>query len=165
MNLMRRKSSERSSVVSESERQCGVRVMGESELVRVRVSEAERLSEDALFWVRRLVATLAYKAEALELQKQLRHIQSQFDMHTGQALSLIQGRRARVAATSTVNGHLTDLDDSLSARNLEVENEDLLFILETIVDKCMNTAEAEDEADDPGALAAVGCLRAISTIL
>ena len=29
----------------------------------------------------------------------------------------------------------------------------------------MNTAEAEDEVDDPGALAAVGCLRAISTIL
>ena len=29
----------------------------------------------------------------------------------------------------------------------------------------MNAAEAEDEADDPGALAAVGCLRAISTIL
>ena len=96
----------------------------------------------------------------------------------------------------------------------EVENEDLVFTLETIVDKfgeemapyalglcqnlvlfasifiwfytyiqkcltiffiiniqaaafwrCMNTAEAEDEADDPGALAAVGCLRAISTIL
>ncbi|KAJ6379498.1 hypothetical protein OIU76_016189 [Salix suchowensis] len=64
----------------------------------------------------------------------------------------------------------------------EVENEDLVFTLETIVDKfgeemapyalglsafwrCMNTAEADDEADDPGALAAVGCLRAISTIL
>ncbi|KAF6165461.1 hypothetical protein GIB67_028020 [Kingdonia uniflora] len=31
--------------------------------------------------------------------------------------------------------------------------------------KCMNTAEADDEGDDPGALAAVGCLRAISTIL
>lgn len=29
----------------------------------------------------------------------------------------------------------------------------------------MNTAETDDEADDPGALAAVGCLRAISTIL
>lgn len=29
----------------------------------------------------------------------------------------------------------------------------------------MNSAEADDEADDPGALAAVGCLRAISTIL
>lgn len=29
----------------------------------------------------------------------------------------------------------------------------------------MNTADADDEADDPGALAAVGCLRAISTIL
>ncbi|KAE8670295.1 Importin beta-like SAD2-like protein [Hibiscus syriacus] len=30
---------------------------------------------------------------------------------------------------------------------------------------CMNTSEADEEADDPGALAAVGCLRAISTIL
>lgn len=29
----------------------------------------------------------------------------------------------------------------------------------------MDTSEADDEADDPGALAAVGCLRAISTIL
>ncbi|KAL8487473.1 hypothetical protein ACS0TY_023515 [Phlomoides rotata] len=69
----------------------------------------------------------------------------------------------------------------------EVENEDLVFTLETIVDKfgeemapyalglCqnlaaafwkfMNTAEEDDEGDDPGALAAVGCLRAISTIL
>ncbi|XP_057754517.1 importin beta-like SAD2 [Arachis stenosperma] len=69
----------------------------------------------------------------------------------------------------------------------EVENEDLVFTLETIVDKfgeemapyalglcqnlaaafwkCMNSAEADEEADDPGALAAVGCLRAISTIL
>lgn len=31
--------------------------------------------------------------------------------------------------------------------------------------RCMNTAEADEDADDPGALAAVGCLRAISTIL
>lgn len=29
----------------------------------------------------------------------------------------------------------------------------------------MNTSEADEEADDSGALAAVGCLRAISTIL
>lgn len=65
-------------------------------------------------------ATVAYKAEALELQKQLRHLQSQFDMLTGQASALIQGRRARVAATSTVNGHLTTIDDSLSGRNLQV---------------------------------------------
>ncbi|KAL6002878.1 secondary alcohol dehydrogenase (SADH2) [Asimina triloba] len=69
----------------------------------------------------------------------------------------------------------------------EVENEDLVFTLETIVDKfgeemapyalglcqnlaaafwkCMDTSEADDEGDDSGALAAVGCLRAISTIL
>ncbi|CAI8606518.1 unnamed protein product [Vicia faba] len=69
----------------------------------------------------------------------------------------------------------------------EVENEDLVFTLETIVDKfgeemapyalglcqnlaaafwrCMNSAEADDETDDPGALAVVGCLRAIRTIL
>ncbi|XP_076945680.1 importin beta-like SAD2 [Bidens hawaiensis] len=79
------------------------------------------------------------------------------------------------------------LDEFLKLMN-EVENEDLVFTLETIVDKfgeemapyavglcqnlaatfwkCINTAEADDvEADDPGALAAVGCLRAISTIL
>lgn len=31
--------------------------------------------------------------------------------------------------------------------------------------RCMNTAEADDEAGDPGALAAASCLRAISTIL
>ncbi|XVF32077.1 hypothetical protein REPUB_Repub17cG0050800 [Reevesia pubescens] len=65
-------------------------------------------------------ATVAYKAEALELQKQLWHLQSQFDMLTGQASTLIQGRRARVAATSTVNGHLTTIDDSLSGRNLQM---------------------------------------------
>ncbi|XP_042481836.1 importin beta-like SAD2 [Macadamia integrifolia] len=78
------------------------------------------------------------------------------------------------------------LDEFFKLMN-EVENEDLVFSLETIVDKfgeemapyalglcqnlaaafwkCMNTADADDEADDPGALAAVGCLRAISTIL
>lgn len=31
--------------------------------------------------------------------------------------------------------------------------------------KCMNTSEADAEAEDAGALAAVGCLRAIGTIL
>ncbi|KAJ6801624.1 importin beta-like SAD2 [Iris pallida] len=79
------------------------------------------------------------------------------------------------------------LDEFFKLMN-EVENEDLVFTLETIVDKfgeemapyafglcqnladafwrCLSTSEAAaDEADDPGALAAVGCLRAISTIL
>ncbi|BFG42619.1 hypothetical protein CerSpe_288940 [Prunus speciosa] len=65
-------------------------------------------------------ATQAYKSEALQLQRQLRHLHSQFDMLTGQASALIQGRRARVAATSTVNGHLATIDDSLSARNLQM---------------------------------------------
>ncbi|XVF81283.1 hypothetical protein PTKIN_Ptkin15bG0143100 [Pterospermum kingtungense] len=41
-------------------------------------------------------------------------------MLSGQASALIQGRRARVAATSTVNGHLTTIDDSLSGRNLQM---------------------------------------------
>ncbi|TXG49367.1 hypothetical protein EZV62_025242 [Acer yangbiense] len=65
-------------------------------------------------------ATMAYKTEAAELQRQLRHLQSQFDMLTAHGSALIQGRRARVAATSNVNGHLTILDDSLSARNLQM---------------------------------------------
>ncbi|KAL9269091.1 Importin beta-like SAD2-like protein [Drosera capensis] len=79
------------------------------------------------------------------------------------------------------------LDDFFKLMN-EIENEDLVFTLETIVDKfgeemapyalglcqnlasafwrCMSTAEADEDGDDPsGALAAVGCLRAISTIL
>ncbi|XP_016470298.2 AUGMIN subunit 3-like isoform X4 [Nicotiana tabacum] len=65
-------------------------------------------------------ATLALKAEELELQKQLRRLQSQYDMLTGQASALIQGRRARVAATSILNGQQATTDDSLSARNLEM---------------------------------------------
>ena len=83
-------------------------------------------------------ATIAYKAEALELQKQLRHLQSQFDILTGQASALIQGRRARVAATSTVNGHLTTIDDSLSGRNLQVWNskQSLITLIATIFKTC-----------------------------
>lgn len=64
-------------------------------------------------------ATLAAKSEASKLQKQLQHLQFQNDMLTEQASALIQGRRARVSATSTANGQLTTIDDSLSARNLE----------------------------------------------
>ncbi|XP_048630675.1 importin beta-like SAD2 isoform X2 [Brassica napus] len=78
------------------------------------------------------------------------------------------------------------LDEFFKLMN-EVENEDLVFTLETIVDKfgeemapyafglcqnlatafwrCLNTSEASDDSDDMGALAAAGCLRAISTIL
>lgn len=78
------------------------------------------------------------------------------------------------------------LDEFFKLMN-EVENEDLVFTLETIVDKfgeemapyalglcqnlaaafwkCMRSSEGEEEEDDSAALAAVGCLRAISTIL
>jgi HAUS augmin-like complex subunit 3 len=65
-------------------------------------------------------ATLAYKTEAADLQRQLRHLQSQFDMLSSQASTLTQGRRARVGATSVVNRHLTTIDDSLSGRNLQM---------------------------------------------
>lgn len=69
----------------------------------------------------------------------------------------------------------------------EVENEDLVFTLETIIEKfgeemapyalglvtnlantfwkCMDTEDFDEEEDEPGALAAMGCLRAIGTIL
>ncbi|XP_010442275.1 PREDICTED: AUGMIN subunit 3 isoform X2 [Camelina sativa] len=65
-------------------------------------------------------ATLAHKAEALELQRQLRRLQTQYDLLTGQSSALIQGRRARVAATSAVTGQITTIEDSLSARNLQM---------------------------------------------
>lgn len=86
---------------------------------------ARRDNQEALFGAEEGLkdirdATLAYKAEALELQRELRNQQSQLDMLSGQASALIQGRRARVAATSNVNGHLTLIDDSLSARNLQM---------------------------------------------
>ncbi|XP_020217522.1 AUGMIN subunit 3 isoform X2 [Cajanus cajan] len=65
-------------------------------------------------------ATMAYREEALALQRQLRHLQSQFDMLSSQASTLTQGRRARLAATSNVNGNLATIDDSLSVRNLQM---------------------------------------------
>ncbi|XP_022633271.1 AUGMIN subunit 3 isoform X3 [Vigna radiata var. radiata] len=65
-------------------------------------------------------ATLVYREEALALQRQLRHLQSQFDMLSGQGSALTQGRRPRLAATSIVKGHLSNIDDSLSVRNLQM---------------------------------------------
>lgn len=65
-------------------------------------------------------ATLAYKAEALQLERQLGQLQSQFDMLSSQASALMHGRRARVAATSLMTGQLGAMDDTLSARNLEM---------------------------------------------
>ncbi|KAL4564805.1 hypothetical protein LXL04_028876 [Taraxacum kok-saghyz] len=47
-------------------------------------------------------------------------LQSKYGMLSTQASALIQGKRARVASTSIVNGQLTTIDDSLSARNLEI---------------------------------------------
>ncbi|KAK7321086.1 hypothetical protein VNO77_31274 [Canavalia gladiata] len=47
-------------------------------------------------------------------------LQSQFDMLSGQASTLTQGRGARLAATSIFNGYLTTIDDSLSGRNLQM---------------------------------------------
>ncbi|RWR72245.1 AUGMIN subunit 3 isoform X2 [Cinnamomum micranthum f. kanehirae] len=65
-------------------------------------------------------ATMLYKKEASELQKQLKHLQSQFDLLVGQASSLIQGRKARAAVTSTINDQLSLLEEKLSERNLEM---------------------------------------------
>ncbi|PNT76325.1 hypothetical protein BRADI_1g47080v3 [Brachypodium distachyon] len=65
-------------------------------------------------------AKVAYRAEVFELQKQLARQQAQFDLLSGQASSLIQGRRARVSAMSTVNVQLISLDEILSSRNIEM---------------------------------------------
>lgn len=65
-------------------------------------------------------ATMEYKKEASELQKQLRRLQSQFDLLAGQASALIQGRKARGAATSTISDQLSLVEEKLSERNLEM---------------------------------------------
>ncbi|KAM4077901.1 hypothetical protein ACJW30_12G175100 [Castanea mollissima] len=63
--------------------------------------------------------------------------------YVSMSLGLVVGfwGEAQVAATSTVNGCLTNLYDSLSVRNLEA----------AAFWRCMNTAEAEDEDDGPSA--------------
>ncbi|KAL1207490.1 AUGMIN subunit 3 [Cardamine amara subsp. amara] len=65
-------------------------------------------------------ATSAHNAEASELERQLKRLQTQYDLLTGQSSALIQGRRARVAATSAVTGQITAIEDSLSAKNLQM---------------------------------------------
>nr|ATG71216.1 AUGMIN subunit3 [Callitropsis funebris] len=80
--------------------------------------EAVLGTEESLTEIRE--ATAAYRAEALELQKRLRRLQNQFDLLSGQASALIQGRRARVAATSSTNGQLLFVDEKLASRNMEI---------------------------------------------
>ncbi|CAL5037216.1 unnamed protein product [Urochloa decumbens] len=75
-------------------------------------------SEETILDIRE--AKLAYRAEVFELQKQLARQQAQFDLLAGQASTLIQGRRARVSAMSSVSGQLISLDEILSSRNLEM---------------------------------------------
>ncbi|GKF24732.1 hypothetical protein Tco_0077054, partial [Tanacetum coccineum] len=58
-------------------------------------------------------------------------------------------------------------DSNLAEPSMIAKDQDLgkeLWDFSCCIWKCMNIVEA-DEADDPGTLAAVGCLRAISTIL
>ncbi|XP_074286182.1 AUGMIN subunit 3-like [Silene latifolia] len=88
-------------------------------------------------------ATLSYKAEALELQRQLSQLQSQFDTLTGHASSLIQGKRARVVATSSVTGQLSTMEDSLSTRNLEMN-----AVLGRIVSTAQELAHYHSGDDD-----------------
>ncbi|KAG0470815.1 hypothetical protein HPP92_016921 [Vanilla planifolia] len=85
-----------------------------------RIDNQEALfgTEERLIDIRE--AKLAFKAEALEMQKQLERQKSQFSLLAGQISALIQGKRARVAAIAAVNGQLLTLDERLSARNLEM---------------------------------------------
>lgn len=82
--------------------------------------EAVLGAEESLKEIRE--ATLAYKAEAAELQKRMQRLQSQLDVITGQASGLIQGRRARSAAASTASGNLLVAEEKLANRNLEVNS-------------------------------------------
>ncbi|XP_078429813.1 HAUS augmin-like complex subunit [Wolffia australiana] len=66
-------------------------------------------------------AKMAFKAESLELQRQLSRIQTQFNLLASQASSLIQGRRTRVNAASSVSGRISALEEKLSTRNSEMD--------------------------------------------
>ncbi|KAJ7516089.1 hypothetical protein O6H91_22G042600 [Diphasiastrum complanatum] len=65
-------------------------------------------------------ATIAYREEEAALQKRLHLLQSQVDSLAGHSSSLIQGRRARVAAASTASTNLMVAEEKLANRNLEV---------------------------------------------
>ncbi|XP_021898336.1 importin beta-like SAD2 [Carica papaya] len=140
----------------------------------------------------KLKQTDPYKAELERMLVQ--HVFPEFNSPVGHLMAKVVTNTYACLVNSVQRADLNEirpilpqlLDEFFKLMN-EVENEDLVFTLETIVDKfgeemapyalglcqnlaaafwrCMNTAEADEEADDPGALAAVGCLRAISTIL
>lgn len=74
-------------------------------------------------------ATLSYRAEAVGLQKQLQRLQSQLESLGGQSSSLIQGRRARAAATAGAAGNLLMVEERLASRNLEVFYSHHLYIM------------------------------------
>ncbi|PHU07124.1 hypothetical protein BC332_23613 [Capsicum chinense] len=59
-------------------------------------------------------------------------------MLPGQASTLIQGRRARVVATSILNGQQATTDDSLSIRNLE-RQKPLLIVAEDVYSEVLAT--------------------------
>mgnify|MGYP000087715625 CR=1 FL=1 len=65
-------------------------------------------------------ATASFKAEAAELHKQIQRLQSQLDVLSGQASTLIQGRRTRSAAALSANEQLLLVEEKLANRNVEV---------------------------------------------
>uniref|UniRef100_A0A0D3F549 Importin N-terminal domain-containing protein n=1 Tax=Oryza barthii TaxID=65489 RepID=A0A0D3F549_9ORYZ len=134
----------------------------------------------------KLKQTDPYKAELERMLVQ--HVFPEFNSHVGHLRAKISTRYDLYSLNSLmINLWLIMYCPEFFKLMNEVENEDLVFTLETIVDKfgeemapyalglcqnlaaafwrCMASQEADDEADDSGALAAVGCLRAISTIL
>ncbi|RLM75616.1 importin beta-like SAD2 [Panicum miliaceum] len=152
----------------------------------------------------RLKQTDPYKGELERMLVQ--HVFPEFSSHVGHLrakAAWVAGQYAHIKFSDQNNFRkamhcvIADLDeirpilpqllDEFFKLMSEVENEDLVFTLETIVDRfgeemapyalglcqslaaafwrCMASSEADEEAEDTGALAAVGCLRAISTIL
>ncbi|OEL15220.1 Importin beta-like SAD2 [Dichanthelium oligosanthes] len=152
----------------------------------------------------RLKQTDPYKDELERMLVQ--HVFPEFSSHVGHLrakAAWVAGQYAHIKFSDQNNFRkamhcvIADLDeirpilpqllDEFFKLMSEVENEDLVFTLETIVDRfgeemapyalglcqslatafwrCMASSESDEEAEDTGALAAVGCLRAISTIL
>ncbi|KAL6880671.1 hypothetical protein ACP4OV_012236 [Aristida adscensionis] len=76
------------------------------------------LSEESLKDIRD--SKLALRDEVSDLETQLASLEWKLDILTAQATTITQGKKSRSSAKTRANGQLTDLDEKLAKRSLEM---------------------------------------------